>query len=242
MNPPLHRFEEFGRLSEAERQAVLRMADAPRSIKKGYAIQGEAVPVTGFFILLSGWAGAALTLSNGGRQIMKIHLPGDALGTPSMAMRRTTEELVALTDVTVAHVSLTDFGQLFDDHPRIVARFMLSVQQERIALMDRLASNGRTPAEARTAAFLLDLLDRLRPLGHVEDDSFEVFASQEQIGDLLGLTAVHVNRMLRGLTDLGFLRREGRRFHLINIDALEQLGARPNRQPFMDQAWLPNAR
>lgn len=239
---PLHRFEEYGRLTATEREAVGGLSDTPHTVRKGRVIQHEDAQVTGFFILLSGWAAAATSLPDGGRQILKVHLPGDALGTTSMPMQKATEALVALTDVEVAHVPLERFGRLFEDHPRIAARFLLSVQQERIALMDRLASIGRTSSEARVAAFLLDMMERLRPLGLVRDAGFRMLLTQEQIGDVLSLTNVHVNRVLANLTGSGLIERDGKRVRLIDVDALSQLGARPARHPFVDQTWLPAAR
>ena len=240
--PPLHRFEEYGRLSASEREAVAGLAGAPYGVPRGHSIAQEGVATTGFFRLLSGWAAASHVLPNGSRQIMKIHLPGDALGTPSIAMKRTTESLVAITDVVVAKVTLADFGRLFEAHPRIAARFMLSIQQERIALMDRLIAIGRTSAEARVAGFLLDLSERLAPLGLVEEDGFDVWVTQEQIGDVLGLTAVHVNRMVASLIQRGLVERNGRRYRLPDPQQLAALAARPLREPYVDQPWLPAPR
>ena len=240
--PPLHRFEEYGALSDAERAAVLALLGPPYAVARGHRIAIEGEQPTGFFLLLSGWASAFHLLPNGKRQIVKIHLPGDALGTPSMAMTQTTEGISAITDVVIAKVSSGDFGKLFDTHPRIIARFMLSIQQERIALMDRLVALGRTDAEARVAAFLLDLRERLEPLGVVHEDSFDLRMSQEQIADVLGLTQVHVNRVLATLEKRGLLKRDEKRYHLISLPGLSALAARPVRVRSIDQAWLPAPR
>ena len=148
----------------------------------------------------------------------------------------------ANTDVVVAKVSLERFGALLVDQPRVAARFMLSIQQERIALMDRLAAIGRTSAEASLAAFLLDLRDRLMPLKLVVADGFELPVTQNQIGDVLGLTGAHVYRSLASLTRQGLIRREGRILNINDISALEVLAGRPDRQPFPDQCWLPAER
>ncbi|MEG3093467.1 Crp/Fnr family transcriptional regulator [Sphingomonas sp. PB1R3] len=239
---PLHRFEEFGTLTSAEHQAITTLGDAPQAFKRHARIRGEDVLPTCFYLLVEGWVAAAQILPDGRRQILKIHLPGDALGTPSMCMARTVEDLTALTDVVVVPVSLKRFGTLFDTYPRIAARFLLSVQYERIALMDQLASMGRTSSEARLAAFLIDLFERLEPLGAVQGDSFDLKVTQEQMGDLLGLTSVHVNRMIRGLEKQGLISRSGHRMTLLSRQGLQQLAVRPVRQRIVDCSWLPKAR
>lgn len=164
---------------------------------------------------------------------------GDALGTPGMCMERTIEELTALTDTVVIPVPLTRFGQLFDDHPRIMARFLLAIQCERIALMDQLTSMGRTSAEASLAAFIIDLIDRLEPLGLVRQDSFDMKVTQTQIGDLLGLTGVHVNRMMRTLEEQNLIKRAGQRLTVCDRQALAKLAARRPRRRLAKCSWLP---
>lgn len=239
---PLHRFEQFGLLSEAEREAVLALPGRPYTIERGQTILRENDEARGFYLLLSGWAAVWNVMPDGGRQIAKIHLPGEPLGTPSMAMRRSTENVLAITEVVIANVPLARFGALFETHPRVAARFLLSVQQERIVLMDRLAAIGRVGAEASVASFLLDIKERLEPLGLVQDNSFDLMVTQEQIGDVLGLTSVHVNRVLSSLTSRGLIERNGRHYRLPNADLLSATAARPERQPFPDQDWLPAAR
>lgn len=238
----LHRFEEFGALSATEREAVKRLGDTPCEHRRLARIRDEDVVPTCFYLLVEGWVAAAHILPDGSRQILKIHLPGDALGTPSMCMERTVEELTAITDTVVIPVPLARFGRLFDDHPRVAARFLLSVQCERVALMDQLASMGRTSSEARLAAFLIDLIERLESLGVVQQDSFEMKVTQEQIGDLLGLTAVHVNRMFRSLEEQQLVSRTGQRITLRDRRALGRLAARPPRRRLAHCDWLPQER
>jgi hypothetical protein len=59
-----------------------------------------------------------------------------------MGMFETFEELSALTDAIISHVSLGRFAALCEAHPLLAMKFMLSVRLERVALMDRLCSIG----------------------------------------------------------------------------------------------------
>lgn len=237
----LHRFEEFGKLSPTELAAVAALGDAPRRYGRNEIIRSEGDVASDFYLLIDGWASSAVTLPGGGRQIMKFHLPGDALGTPSMSVARASETLTTITPAIISTVPFDRFGDLLREQPRVTALFLLSCQRERVALMDWLASVGRTLSEARLAALFLDLRERLQPLGLVEGDAFHLPLTQEQIGDALGLTSVHVNRMMRELEDQGLIARDRQRLHLRDRPALQRLSALPVRALRTDLDWLPPA-
>lgn len=241
-NVPLRRFSGADRLEAFERAAVLDLVGTSSPFKKGATIREEGEATNSFFLLLSGWVLSVHHLRSGSRQILDIHLPGDALGTGGMVTARATEDLQAITDVMVAEVTFTRFGQLFNDHPHLAARFMLSLEQDRIALMGRLIAVCRTSARARMAAFLLDLKDRLATLRFVDGDSFLLPLTQPQIGDALGLTPIHVNRVLSSLTEQELISRDGRKITLRDLKGLESLAVRLRRRSVYDQPWLPVAR
>jgi CRP/FNR family transcriptional regulator, anaerobic regulatory protein len=239
---PLHRFQEFGALNPSELRAIIALGDGPIAFRKRTTIRPEGIVPTDFFLLLEGWAKASIILPDGSRQIAKVHLPGDALGTPSMCLTRTVEKLTAITPVLVSEVPFERFGRLFEDHPRLAANFMLSVQRERVALMDQLASLGRTPAEPRVAALLIDLLERLEPIGLAANCSYRLPLTQEQLGDITGLTSVHINRTLRDLRTRGLIAQQGQRMTILDRHKLTELAARPPRTLSYEAPWVPAAR
>ena len=89
---------------------------------------------------------------------------------------------------------------------------------------DRLLSVGRQTALERVAHFLLELFYRVRlrdpePLG----SSINMPLTQEHIGDALGLTAVHVNRMLRELRERDLVRVASQTLTVVNPDGLAEI-------------------
>lgn len=236
------RFGQFGALSEGELSAIRALVADPQTFPRHTILRREGDAVPSFFMLLEGWAATAITLPDGARQILTVHFPGDGLGAPSMALDQSAASLIAITRVTVAEVTLERFGQLLDQHPRVGAYILLGAQRERIALMDRLTSIGRTTAELRIASFLLDTVERLEPLGLVENNAFSMLLTQEQIGDTLGMTTVHVNRTFRALDKAGLIRRRGTRWQLLDVPGLTRVAKRPSRALRSDLSWLPPAR
>ena len=136
---------------------------------------------------------------------MKVHLPGDVLGSSSMCLARAGDTLEAISETVVSAVTFSVLGQIFVDDPRLAAAFLLSVQKERVLLMHKLAEVGRVSAYQRVAGMMFDLLVRCRQANIADNNAIDCPLTQEQIGDMLGLTNVRVNRMLRQLNDEGTL-------------------------------------
>jgi CRP-like cAMP-binding protein len=238
---PLSRFSAFADLTEREQATLQGLAEDCVTCPRETVIiaEGEALPR--LFLLHSGWAATSIGLLSGERQLIKIHMPGDMMGVSSLSMESVAETIVALTPVTVSHLAPTALSRIFSEMPRLAMLFYLAAQEERIILMDRMTAIGRRTARQRVAALLAHLIDRLRLLDPDHPLSITVPLTQEQIGDLLGLTAVHVNRVLRILEDDGLIRRVRKHIDLLDPEGLRDIAALPRRVPVRNPSWLPPA-
>ncbi|BBD97144.1 Crp/Fnr family transcriptional regulator [Sphingobium amiense] len=225
MQPPYHRLEEFVTLSADEAEIVKGWAANRREVKRYRAIRREGEPVAAVYFLMEGWVGSSLMLRDGRRQIVKVHLPGDLLGFPSLALASAGETLEALTDAVVCPLPPGVVGKILAENPRLAAGLFLSTQKERVALMQQLAWVGATSALERLIAFLLDLHDRLVAANLVKDGSFEFPLTQQHLGELLGLTTVHVNRTLRRLDETGLVERSRARMRIKDVQELREAAA-----------------
>ena len=68
-------------------------------------------------------------------------------------------------------------------------------------IVEHLVNIGRRSAIERTAHLFLELAERLRLTGVETEDGFDCPLTQFVIADALGLTAIHVNRVLRQLRE-----------------------------------------
>ena len=235
---PAHRFDEFSTLTPAQRDMLAALTAAPRLVPKRTLLRCEGDAPTGVWLLHDGWVGAALDLANAKRQLIKIHLPGDVLGTTSMCLDRAGETLEALSDAWVSFVPHAALSRMFVEDPRLAAAFLLSVQKERLALTHRLAAIGRTSAYERVAGLLYDLVQRGRLAGIVVGNIVICPLTQEQIADVVSLTNVHVNRIVRRLNDDGLIEGTHGRFVVLDearLHALVPFHPRYASNP----AWLP---
>ena len=107
--------------------------------------------------------------------------------------------------------------QLIAEHPRLGALILGLTVADRVALADRLASIGRTSARARVGSLICEIFARMRRLGAADEgDGIQLPLTQEDIGDATGLTAVHVNRMMRALVEDGIIERNGGQIRLLD--------------------------
>jgi CRP-like cAMP-binding protein len=226
-------------LSGGERAVLARLEEREKPLRRGSVLLRENDRLGELFIVKRGTLMSYVLLDDGSRQILCFHFPGDLLATAALAYRDSPQSIVALSDCVVSPVERGVLAQTMADHPRLGALVMAMTQVEQVALTDRLAGVGRTSARARVAALLLVIRDRLRALDKSIGQSFTPGLTQEEIGDATGLTAVHVNRMLRQLEGDGMIARSNGRVTLVKEAALVAEAHYVNRYDGLDLDWLP---
>ena len=229
-------------LAPGEVTALERLEERQREVRRGALIQRENDPVGELYVLRRGWVLSYAMLIDGSRQILRIHFPGEFIGTTSAVYKKAPNTLLALTDLTVCPFDKRSLKALLEDHPRLAGLMYLISQAERVSLTDRLASLGRTSARSRVGALLLDMLDRLRLIDAEVGDSFPLRLTQEEIGDATGLTAVHVNRMMRALVEAGLIERANGAIRILDETTLARESNYVNRYTGLDLSWLPRRR
>lgn len=236
------RLGDLALLTDAERASLARLEVRQRTLRRGAVLVRENEGGGELFILQRGTMMSYVLLDDGSRQILCFHFPGDMLAVSGLVYRRSPETVVALTDSVVSPFDRAEMTGIVTEHPRLAAIIMALNQMERVALTDRLAALGRTSAKGRVAALLLEIRNRMRALDKGIGDTFTLGLTQEEIGDATGLTAVHVNRMLRQLEDDGLIAREAGRVTFLNEAALARVANYTDRFSGIDLSWLPAAR
>jgi CRP/FNR family transcriptional regulator, anaerobic regulatory protein len=229
-------------LTQGEGDALKKLEERQRHVRRGAVLQRENEAGNELFILRKGLMMSYVLLDDGRRQILRFLFPGDMLGISSAIYREAPETLTALSDCIVSPFDRGALSGIMDQHPRLSALILVYCQIERVALTDRLAALGRTSAKARVAALLLELRNRLRATDKSIGKVFVLGLTQEEVGDATGLTAVHVNRMLRQLEEDGLIGREAGRVTLIDERALARAANYVNRYQGLDLSWLPAPR
>ena len=240
---PVHGFaDRLGLLTTLtlnERAAIARLEDRERSLRRGAVLMREHDSGADLFVLKRGMLTSYVLLSDGSRQILRFLFPGDLVATAMLLHAKSTETVAALTDSVVAPIDRGMLATTIAAHPRLAALMIAVGQSTQQALSDRLSALGRTSAKARIAALLLEIRDGLRRADPTVGTAFALMVTQEEIGDATGLTAVHVNRMLRQLEESALIVREAGRVRLLDERALADIANYVDRRIGIDLDWMP---
>ena len=157
------------------------------------------------FILETGWACSYKLLPDGGRQVIDFPIPGDIIGLRSVLLHASDHSFATITDVTVAEISARQLVAAFEQQPRLGVALLWAVSRDEAMVVEHLVNCGRRSAMVRIAHFLVELGLRLQLAGLGSEAHFACPLNQYLLADAVGLTAIHVNRILRQLRERGLL-------------------------------------
>jgi CRP-like cAMP-binding protein len=234
-------------LDDDDFTALARMLDRKIVVKKAKDIIVEGYEYKALHIVETGFAIRYKLLHSGKRQIVNVILPGDIIGFPACFYEYAVFSVTAIGRMSLHHVPLDAFADLCLERARIATALVWFAAREAAIYAEHVIDAGRREPLERLAHFLLEMLTRLRAVGCASENSFEMPLSQEGIGDVVGLSAPHVNRMLAELKSEGLIAINGHEIAVLDMAALQILGEfRPAylaRMPIQDRrGGRPSAR
>jgi len=185
------------------------------------AVQGD-VPRSAF-VLTHGIACRYRLLADGKRQILTFLIPGDVFGLHAFLLRAMDHSIGTLVPTRLATISRATVLDLFDHHPRIGAALWWCALQEEAISRERIVALGRRSARGRVAYLLCELVWRQRAVELGEDDAMRLPLTQVEFADTLGLTSVHVNRIMQGFREDNLITLARRRLTLLDVERLQEI-------------------
>lgn len=228
-------------LTEAEKTAITELEREPTDFPAGHCLWEEGAQADALCIVQSGWLLSETLLAAGERQILRLYFPGDLIGTASIAFAHATATVRAVDDATLCIFPRARLGELFGRHPRLGALFYSLGMLETVELNDRIRSLGRTDGKSRLAHMFLSIAERMRVLRDKPGAILPVPLTQSDLADAVGLTAIHVNRLLKEMTRDGLIRRTRREIELLDEDELRRLAQYRSPHFKVDHSWFPAA-
>jgi CRP-like cAMP-binding protein len=193
-----------------------------RRLDPGTDIYHQGDDAGDFMIVASGWVGLFKLLPDGGRQFLKFALPGDLIGFSASESRERDHAAVSLTEAVLCVGGRSLAQQLLRD-PAAMTRITDALVAEQAAILDQLIGMARQSALQRVAHLAMDLFERAQGRPPYAGAEMDLPLTQEQIGDYLGLTAIHVNRMLGQLRRAGAAAVGRRKLKIISPERLRAL-------------------
>ena len=224
-SPLTRKLSTFVALSEVDLETLARFHRRRRSFLPGHEMTHEGQLNASAFILAKGWALSYKILPDGDRQIVDFQIPGDFLGLRSILFRTADHSIEAITRIEASEVLASDILDGFRNAPRLATAILWAASRDEAMVVEHLVNLGRRSAEERMAHILLELGARLMLVGLGDKMGFDCPLTQYHLADALGLSAVHVNRVLRGLREDGLVTFQKGRVTIHDFARLSDLAA-----------------
>lgn len=207
-------------LPPEERRLLERVAVRVREIARDQDIVHDGQRVTESTLLLDGMAARYKMLGGGRRQISALHIAGDFVDLHSFLLKTLDHGVVALTPCTIAQVPHEFLKELTETSPHLTRLLWLSTLIDAAIHREWITNMGRRAALERTAHLLCELFKRLEAIGRTDGWSFRLPLTQAELGDALGLSLVHVNRVVQALRTQNLVTWEGRVLTILDWERL----------------------
>jgi CRP-like cAMP-binding protein len=201
----LHRPEFLGALIAGEKKIVALMHGSAFEIPGRRVLIQAGLEHQYVYRLLRGWAGRTRSLADGRTQVILVFLPGDLFAVKSMFMTRHPDDVVSICDIQVERIHYRELHDVYVKDGDVATRCIWQVMEEERRLHSWVTTLGQGSAEERLAVLLIDFRGRLISSKTIAADtlSFEMPLTQTQLAEMVGITAVHVNRVLKGFREAG---------------------------------------
>ena len=156
-------------------------------------------------LVAEGFCARSKTLADGRRQILSIHIPGEIPDLMSLFLHVMDHDLSTLTPCTLGLISHDVLQKLHRRRPNVAEIFWRDTLIDAAMFREWIVNVGQRTAPARLAHVMIELRERLKVIGRLDGNSFEMPLTQEQIGEALGITTVHANRVIRQLREEGIV-------------------------------------
>lgn len=224
--PFIRRLSTLYPLHAQETMAVAALVNDADSIGAHHAILQEGQPSREALVLLHGLACHYRVLGSGRRQITGFVVAGDFCDFGFLSSSPVRQTVMSLGSAVVARIDLTQLSAVADKHPNVVVAAMRAASIEQAMARELVISLGARDALQRLAHFLCEMYCRLSMVGLVGDNGqFELALTQAELGEALGLSTVHVNRMIQQLRKKKLITMAQGRVGILNFPELAALAS-----------------
>jgi CRP/FNR family transcriptional regulator len=190
-----------------------------KSIKRGGLLYRAGQRFHSIYAVQTGCFKTSVLTADGQEQVTGFQITGDLLGLDGIAADCHTSQAMALQDSRVCIIPFADLERHSRASAEYQHRFHKLMSRAIVSDQNVMMHMGRMRAEARLAAFLLNLTQRLHQCGFSEF-AVNLHMTRDEIGSYLGLAVATVSRIFSKFNANGILTVRGRDLRILDIDAL----------------------
>ena len=197
----LRRLRVMAGIEEEDIQAIRALPVSVRTYRPNQPIVRDGERPSECCLIVEGFCVRTKTTSTGQRQILSIHIPGEIPDLQSLHLHVMDHDLVTLTECTLGFIGHGALRDITRRRPNVAEVLWRDILVDAAMFREWIVNVGQRPALNRLAHIIVELRERLRVIERVEDKGFEMPLTQEQIGEAMGVTAVHANRIIKQLRE-----------------------------------------
>lgn len=223
MMPLFKRLSHYTELAEDDFAPLRTLRTQRQTAERGHDIIVAGMPFSRAFVVQRGWAVRYQMLADGRRQILNVLMPGDMFDLQIFVTAEADHSVMAVTDMELLTATPADVLSAFRSSSHLGLALWWAAVQEEAILRQQIVRNGRRTARERVVHFLLELHRRAQIVAEGDRTGFNLPLTQTVIGDALGLSHIHINRVLRKLIGEGLIRRDRSWVELLDRDRLAEI-------------------
>lgn len=211
-------------LDEKEQAAILGLPWRRDCLTAGQELVGFGERTETTYLVETGAIGRYSQMHNGVRQIVAMHIVGEMADLCAVVLPKSSWSYQALIPSTVLRIAHADLLSLCDRCPAVARAFWQDCIVDMAIMSEWMVSLARRPADSRLAHLICELECRYAQAAQIAaDGSFFFPVIQAQLAEILGITSVHVNRMVRSLRERGLATISKSAIAVHDRPALERL-------------------
>jgi CRP-like cAMP-binding protein len=233
-HPLLLKLEQHTILTDADRDLLGRMLADIRTVDGRRDIIRVGKEPEFVHLMIEGWSCRYSIVDDGRRQITAFLLPGDFCDAHILMLGQMDHSIGALGRARVAFIPIDLMAEVAE-RPSLARALRWATLVDEAVLRAWLANMGRRNAHDRVAHLVCELHARLLSIGEGRGDSFDMPLTQEDLGDALGLTPVHINRVLRSFRERGLMTFLNRTIIIQDVEGMKREAAFDPHYLHLDQ-------
>jgi CRP-like cAMP-binding protein len=207
LGPLVAKLEYRQKLDADDRAAILELPHVVKAMEQNHYIVREFDRPTHSCVMLSGYAVRHKIVAGGSRQIVSIQMKGELVDLQNSLLGHADHSVQMLTPGKIALIPRDALSRLIAERPAVAHALWIDTLVDASIFREWIANVGRRDARTRIAHLLCEFALRLKLAGLGDQTDYEMPMTQEQLADATGLTAVHVNRTIKGLEADGLIAR-----------------------------------
>ena len=187
------------------------------------------------YFVARGWLRGSTALTEYIRPLGTLYLRGSIVGLPWVSLSNYIEDVQTITHVELISLPVKGLHNWLQKDPVLQSHLTNELIQEMIRLRMMNAAIGHMKAPDRLAYFLYLTYKRTQTAHQTRSNTLSLPMTQDEIGRMLGLTNVSVNRAFRALESKGRIITARQTVTFLDRDWFEQRFDFRDRPDLMDQ-------